>query len=444
MTALVGVDIGTTSTKALAVDVSGNVLAEHSLATPWTHNGPCSDLDPQGISDAVKDLLAGLVADDRMTGRQVLGVGFSGIAETGVLLDKAGVPLGPALAWYDPRSEHPAIREIIGREEFQRHTGMRLNSKPSISKILWLQRNLGISNAVRHLCIGDWMVRSLGGDEVAELSLVSRTGLYDILARTPWEPALEIVGSLVPQRVVVAGEHCGVIDGSAPSQLQGAALTVAGQDHQTAGFIMGAARAGSLFDSMGTAEALLRQVDPASLDLDSIGVLTGNDVSVGWGVVPGQICLLAALLTGLTLERVSALLGIKDRDARREVSLAAVALAADSPNLRISSDNDDVRIEGVAADASPEMLWRTTVHSFITQCEAVTELVDSIAGPHTNTTLTGGWSRDPMMAAAKTQQFGAYATSELAEAGAMGAAFFAGIAAGVLERPGPDDVPRWL
>ncbi|MFZ8982432.1 MAG: hypothetical protein ACO21N_11325, partial [Candidatus Nanopelagicales bacterium] len=57
---------------------------------------------------------------------------------------------------------------------------------------------------------------------------------------------------------------------------------------------------------------------------------------------------------------------------------------------------------------------------------------------------TGGWSHDPMVAAAKRGQLGDYATSTMNEPAAMGAAFFGGIAAGLLERPGPTQTPRWI
>ena len=73
----------------------------------------------------------------------------------------------------------------------------------------------------------------------------------------------------------------------------------------------------------------------------------------------------------------------------------------------------------------------------------VIDFIEAIMGPRTEAMVTGGWAHDPMVAAAKRAQLGDYATSTLTEPAAMGAAFFGGIAAGLLERPGPEELPRW-
>ena len=75
--------------------------------------------------------------------------------------------------------------------------------------------------------------------------------------RVPWQATLDLVGDLLPDRITVAGEGCGAAT-RVPSSMQGAVLTATGMDHQSAAFACGAATTGSLFDSMGTAEAFLR------------------------------------------------------------------------------------------------------------------------------------------------------------------------------------------
>jgi hypothetical protein len=71
------------------------------------------------------------------------------------------------------------------------------------------------------------------------------------------------------------------------------------------------------------------------------------------------------------------------------------------------------------------------------------DFIEAIMGPRTEAMVTGGWSHDPMVAAAKREQLGDYSTSSVNEPAAMGAAYFGGIAAGVLERPSADAFPRW-
>ena len=58
-------------------------------------------------------------------------------------------------------------------------------------------------------------------------------------------------------------------------------------------------------------------------------------------------------------------------------------------------------------------------------------------------TATGGWVNDPAVAAAERRRHGTFTESRLTEAGAVGAAVMAGLAAGALPAPAAGDVPRW-
>jgi sugar (pentulose or hexulose) kinase len=370
-------------------------------------------------------------------------VGATGIAEAGVLLDDHGQPCAPALAWFDPRGDAARIREAVSPREFQRATGRRLNSKPSVAKILWLYENIPTARqAVRHLSVAEWVVRAMGGEEVAEASLTSRTGLMDVSSREPWPVAIDLVGDLLPVRRVWAGDHAGTADSVVPAILRGAALTVAGLDHQAAMLVLGAARAGALLDSMGTAEALIRTVEPVSVS--DIERLTDNDIDVDWSVLPDHQTLIAGRVTGLTLERVAAMLGAVDRDSRQALGEAARATVrdADSPQL-VDIGNDHVTLAGITDGVSPALVWRCAVEDLAAYAGPALELMSQIAGPTTSSALVGGWSRNPMVADVKRRQLGGYATSDLQEPGALGAAFLAGVAAGVIERPASDGLPKW-
>lgn len=442
---LVGVDVGTTSIKALAVSLEGRVLGEAATPTPWQHSGPHSQIAPRLLADTAIAVCAEAVAAAAAAGTTVVrAIGVTGIAETGALLDAHGEPCAPALAWFDPRGLSAPIKEAVTAREFQRATGRRLNSKPSIAKIAWLQRSIpSASSAVRHLCVAEWVVRALGGDEVAEASLSSRTGLLELATRSPWSVASSVVGDLLTSNVVWAGDPAGRVGEDAPAALRGAVLTVAGLDHQAAVFISGAARDGALFDSMGTAEALIRTV-AQPLDADTIERLTDHDIDVDWSVLPDHQILLAGRLTGLTLERVAGMLGATDRDARRALGEAALGSTrgSDGPRL-VGVGNDSVSIEGITDGVSPALVWRAAVEDLGELAGQALAQMSRAAGPHTSAVLAGGWSRNPMVADSKRRQLGDYVASNIQEPGALGAAFLGGVAAGLLDRPGVDGLPSW-
>ena len=442
---LVGVDVGTTRIKALAVALDGTVLGEADAVTPWRHDGPCADVDPRVLADAAIDVAVRSLDDPRVPPTApVRGIGVTGIAEAGALLDVDGSPCAPMLAWYDPRGRAEPIRARVQARDFWRHCGIRLNSKPSLAKVLYLYDTVpdARSRAALHLGVADWIVYALGGQAVAERSLVSRSGLYDVLADEPWAPATELVGDLVAPRIIWAGEAAGVSGGDIPERLRGATLTVAGLDHEAASFAMGAMRLGVLTDSIGTAEALLRLIPP--MDRDTMEVLVERDVGVGWGIVPGYLCLVGGLLTGLSLERMSALLGLTDRARRREVSAQALHADRTGVPFRIAEvSHEGLTLSGVTEGLSPALAWRAAVDDLVAMAADLIDFIETHVGPRTESMLTGGWMNDPSVAAAKRAQIGPYETSEVREAAALGAAYYGGIAAGLLPRPGPSERPSW-
>ncbi len=442
---LVGLDVGTTRIKAVAVDLAGQQVAEAALPTPWRHVGAEADADPIDLAVTATGVLTLLTTSASWpTGAKVTGIGVTGMAETGILLDATGAVLAPALAWHDPRGEVELIEAHISRSEFHRHVGMRLNSKPSVAKILWLQQNIsGASEAVRHLCVAEWIVHYLGGEQVGELSLTSRTGLFDVVTREPWEQTLRLTGDLLPSRFVIAGTDCGSVRNHLPDAYLGAVLTVTGMDHQSAAFASGAAIAGVFFNSMGTAEALMRFA-PAPLSRDEIELLVDQDAAVLWSVIPDHFCVLAATLSGLSMERVHALLGVKTREQARELARAALGVDRLTSAMKLDpASHRGLRLSGIDDESSPALAWRVAVEDLLAQSATMTDFVESVIGPRTSAVVGGGWINDAMVAEVKKRQLGDYRTCDVNEPGAIGAALFAGIATGALSRPGPSERPTW-
>jgi sugar (pentulose or hexulose) kinase len=432
---LVGIDVGTTRVKAVATDVELRVLGQHAVPTPWQHAGATAEVDPTALAAAVLEAAVGAV---RATGEQALAVGVTGMAETGVLLGGDGRPLAPALAWHDPRSECDDVRRQLGEQTYRRTTGRAIDSVSSLTKLLWLRSNVeGARDAVRFLSVPEWAVHTLGGDQVNELSLVSRTGLFDVPGKQPWAEALAMLdaGPELLGDIVAAGQPVGRVDGDAPEELRGAVLTVAGHDHQTAAYALGAAVDGTLLDSLGTAEALLRTVR-APLPPESIEAMVVEGVTTGWGVVPGHLCLLAGLPTGISLERLGQLVGAPTPAERIELGRQGLDLDRSTTAMRISASYHGLTVHDVDDDAAPALVWRVAVEDLTATAVRIDEVMVAEVGPDREVVVVGGWLHNPLVRALKEQQYGAFSTGELDEPGAVGAAEMSGVAAGLV-------APRW-
>jgi sugar (pentulose or hexulose) kinase len=444
---LIGVDIGTARVKALGLALDGGELAQVEHATPWTRNGNQAEMDPGELAALLQATVAAIpaeIARGDHEGIEVVAIGVAGMGEAGVLIDARGRPLAPILAWHDPRGDVDAVRREIGEEAFQRAVGMRLNAQPSLAKILWSQRaGAEAASAVRFLSLPEWAVYRLGGLPVSELSLASRTGLLDIGAMTPFAGAVALLGRDLLSETVTAGTAAGVANGDdVPESIRGAVLTVAGHDHQAAALAVGAARPGALFNSMGTAEALVRCVD-GPLEPAAVGRLAAQGTTAGWGVVRGRYAVMEGLRTGLVLERVASLLGARDRAARRLLGeeAHAVDLADIPPGLVVNDGDGGIALGALADGLPPAAVWAAVVRDLTAASVRRLERITAEVGPHTKVTVAGGWTRNAAVLAEKRRQFGEIEVSDLREAGATGAALLAGVAAGIVESPETDAAP---
>src|ERR1700761_7806535 len=103
---LLGIDVGTTFCKAVVLDTEGRVVAEGREPTPWTAVATGAEIDAEALADAALRAAAGALAG-APAGRGA-GVGVGGLAETGVLIDRRGRALAPAIAWHDRRGAEEA------------------------------------------------------------------------------------------------------------------------------------------------------------------------------------------------------------------------------------------------------------------------------------------------------------------------------------------------
>jgi sugar (pentulose or hexulose) kinase len=426
---LIGVDIGTSRLKAVATDLDLKVLSEYAEPTPWKHEKNFSEIDMLLLA---KTVIAVASKAAELAGGKVIAIGFTGFSETGVLIDAAGTPLSPGLAWHDPRGLTEPIIKELGDFEFRARAGALLNEIVTISKTLWLNKNYPESKKAKHfLSAPEWVAYCLGAEPVNELSLVSRTGFFDVEARKPWEEAINLVGGGKDflARLVVAGEPIGIVNDQAPENLRGAIITIAGHDHFTAAYYSGAINEGSLFDSMGTAEALLRTFK-TPLKRDAIAELAAANVGLSCSVIADHYTLLGALPTGLTLERACSLLGVTSLDAKVALGTAALSIDPTASAMRVVNDYHGLSVTNLDEAVSPAALFRATVEHLVEDSAEMISLIEKFTGKAQNVVIAGGWIKNPIIAFAKEKQFGKYRVSDATEAGATGAAEFAGIAAG--------------
>ena len=277
---VVGLDVGSTYLKAMLLTTDGQQAGEARRRTPW-HNlpGGCTETTAAEVLTAVTDLLAEL-AESAGRARRCAAIGISGMAEAGALVDDGGAVATPVVAWFDPRGE-----EEIGRLDPQlprrvpaphRAAGQRAGH---LRQAAALPGHTGSSLAGRQwLNLPEYVAYALGGGRFGEPSLRSRTGLVDQDTGAAWPRAAGAArrpGASSCRRRRTAGEPWGVATRRVPPAFAGAVLTVAGHDHLVASVGAGCVAPTDLYNSMGTAEALVRVLD-GTLDADTRGRLAAD------------------------------------------------------------------------------------------------------------------------------------------------------------------------
>ena len=437
---VLGIDIGTTSSKAVARSTSQRGTPYAERQTPW-HTSGCgqTEIEPQRLLDMAVELIGSTVrAAESVWGPvRVRSIGVSGLAESGVLVNAAGRPAAPVIAWFDHRGDHEL--EQAGREfpgfaaRFERTTGLRWSSQASIAKLLWL-RTSGYrpGPASTWMSVPEWIVFALGGDPVREPSLASRTGLIDQGTGEVWPDALAVAGlsaQVLPDERPAGVRHGYLRRDGVASCAADAVLTVAGHDHPVAAIGAGAAGTDELFNSSGTADVLARSI-PGTLDETE----RQNVVSAGWSigrhVLPDTSLLLAGVSGGLLLRRVLTALGAESGPARTALDHASLEVGDLPAGLSVTGDGrtqDDVVIR-IQDGVSPASIWTAAARYTAAQARLLLDDIEKIVGPHRRAIAAGGWTQMASVRAAKAAAIGAMSFSAVVQPGVTGAALLASFA----------------
>jgi xylulokinase len=180
--AVVGIDIGTQSLKAVVVD-GGAVRGEAAVAYGVRYPRPgWAEQDPRCWEDALAPAIGRALAAAAIHADAVRGLGIAGQLDGCVAVDGDGAPRGPCLVWLDRRADLPALPA-----GFAAITGQVADGGHMAAKIRWLAANA--PGAARYHQPVSFLVERLTGAAVMDHALASTTMLYDLAARV-WSPPL--------------------------------------------------------------------------------------------------------------------------------------------------------------------------------------------------------------------------------------------------------------
>lgn len=194
---VIGLDLGTTTCKAIAVARNGSIAASaSSSATLRVPNPGAAEIDADEAWAMVRTMLRKLVSAIDTT--RVGAIALSTAMHTLLCVDTAGRPIAPVTTWADTRSagDGETLRRSCDTSALARRTGCPIRWMYHPARMRWLARVRPdvVRSASRVVSLKDWVIWRLTGVWATDLSLASTTGWLDIAAKTWDTEALALSG----------------------------------------------------------------------------------------------------------------------------------------------------------------------------------------------------------------------------------------------------------
>lgn len=261
---MVGIDVGTSSVRAIAFDRRGRKVVVASRPTPIHAVETGGEYDPDALWERVVEALAEVGA--ALRSRPVAGMAVASVGEAAVLVGEDGKALTPSIAWFDRRTEPQAdiIVERLGRERVFAIAGVAVEHFFTLPKLMWMREHWPepVAKARHVLMMADWIAFRLSGEMATDPSLASRT-LYLDIRRREWSGEMLALAGFdpgFPARIAANGTPLGPLrrDVARTTGLAGSPMVaVGGHDHVIGAFAVGLREPGTVINSIGTAEAIL-------------------------------------------------------------------------------------------------------------------------------------------------------------------------------------------
>lgn len=262
--ALIAIDQGTTSTRAIAFDAALQPLASAQQELRQIYPAPGEvEHDPEEIWAATVATVRVAIAKAGLAARDIAGIGITNQRETTVIWDRAsGKPIHNAIVWQDRRTAAlcEALRASGHEPEIAAKTGLLLDPYFSASKIAWLLDHVNGARALAQAgrlafgTIDSFLLWRLTGGKVhaTDATNAARTMLFDI-GCGQWDEGLCRTFGVPPSSLPQVADCAGEFGVTAP-ELFGASIRILGMagDQQAATIGQGCFKPGMMKSTYGT------------------------------------------------------------------------------------------------------------------------------------------------------------------------------------------------
>ncbi len=318
---MIGVDIGTSGTKALLIDDAGTVIAASTSEYPLFMPQPLwSEQNPEDWWKATRSSIRAILERSHISPKEIVAIGLTGQMHGLVTLDRQGKVIRPCIMWNDQRTALEC-EEITSRLGFAHLLALTANPVlPGFTapKILWMKKNEPtLYNRIEHILLPKDFIRyKLTGDFATDVSDASGMSLLDVKARRWSQEMLDLLG--IPLRwlpkVYESVEVTGKLSPEAASLtgLCPGTPVVAGGGDQAAGAVgSGIVKPGIVSVTLGTSGVVFAHADRLSVEKEGKLHAFCHAVPGAWHVMG------VTLAAGGSLRWLRDTLGTEEKESAR-------------------------------------------------------------------------------------------------------------------------------
>lgn len=423
---ILGLDVGTSSTKGVVVDESGRVVrtatVSYALQSPQTN---WFEQDPADWIAATHSVMR------ELEGFQFQAIGITGQMHGLVALDETNRPLRYAILWNDQRTsgELAEWEALIGAERLRQILRNAPMTGLTAPKLLWMRRYEPelFAKLSRISLPKDYVAWSLTGKWGTDRAEASGTGLFDV-GELRWSAAM--CESLAFETGWLPPE-CGF--GQALGETaNGVPVFLAGGDQAAGAFGMGCAREGVFSLSLGSSATLVapsrRPADGSSPSLNCFGAIAPEWLVMGCSL-NGTLALEAVrnlFFAGESIERIEALA----QSAPSGANGTRLTPHFGGERCPVNDASATARLDGLSSATTPADLARATYEGIVENVAAMDRQVREVAGPASVYRASGGGSKSDFWLQMFADKLGTpVERAATGEGPAFGAALVAGLGA---------------
>jgi xylulokinase len=439
MSLVIGLDVGTQSSKGVLVEAGGKVVAVASAPHDVSFPAPAwAEQNPHDWTAAVATIIGRLTSAAGRRASDISHIGVDAQVDGVVATDENLRPLHPAIIWMDRRAtENTAhIQNTIGSEEVFRITGLNCDSSHGAPKMAWLIGR--ISDSIRWMLPPASYVTSwLTGEVAQDHANASSSMLWNVAVRQWSAVMLEAAGieeALLPP-VLESIDEIGEIHRELAERLgllPGCRVITGSGDDHAAAVGAGAVAPGIIADVTGTAEPIGAPSDQPMFDtIDHLVETHAHAVPGQWfienpGFVSGGSTRWLADLLGVEQSEVFELAGQATPGSKGLIFIPALS-GSMTPRW-----NDLARgsFTGATMEHGRVEFCRAVLEGCAYALRDVIDRISELGLPSSDLRVTGGGSRSPLWLQIKADVTRRAVRPVMGEGTALGAACLAAVAAG--------------